>query len=195
MTLKKSRMTAVDRRALVLSAATRAFAQSGYAGTTTDAVAKEAGVSQPYVVRIFGSKADLFIEAFEAAMAQICAAFDRVLEEQDVDPASEEGLLPLGAAYTELVLHDRDLLQMMMHGITAGADPAIGAVTRRWMAAVHRIVLSTGCEAEQARDFVAQGMLINVILAMQAPEHLDEEPDLASLAECALGDAVRAITT
>ena len=49
-------MTAEDRRELVLAAATRAFARGGYAGTSTDAVAKEAGVSQPYVVRIFGTK-------------------------------------------------------------------------------------------------------------------------------------------
>ena len=39
-------MTADDRRELVLAAATRAFARTGYAGTSTDAVAKEAGVSQ-----------------------------------------------------------------------------------------------------------------------------------------------------
>ena len=48
----QTRMGADERRDLVLEAATRAFARSGYAGTSTDAVAKEAGVSQPYVVRI-----------------------------------------------------------------------------------------------------------------------------------------------
>ena len=50
-----SRMPAGERRELVLQAATRAFAAGGYAGTSTDAVAKEAGVSQPYVVRMFGT--------------------------------------------------------------------------------------------------------------------------------------------
>ena len=52
--VKASRMNADDRRELVLAAATRAFARSGYAGTSTDAVAREAGVSQPYVVRLYG---------------------------------------------------------------------------------------------------------------------------------------------
>ena len=58
-------MSAEDRRELVLEAGTRAFAHGGYHGTSTDAVAKEAGVSQPYVVRIFGTKLELFLEVFE----------------------------------------------------------------------------------------------------------------------------------
>ena len=66
-TAPSTRMTAEDRRELVLEAATRAFAHGGYAGTSTDAVAKEAGVSQPYVVRIFGTKLELFLEVFERA--------------------------------------------------------------------------------------------------------------------------------
>ena len=70
-----SRMSADDRRELVLDAATRAFARGGYAGTSTDAVAKEAGVSQPYVVRIFGTKLDLFLEVFTHATGRIAAAF------------------------------------------------------------------------------------------------------------------------
>ena len=57
-------MNADDRRQLVLEAATRAFARGGYAGTSTDRVAREAGVSQPYVVRIFGTKLELFLEVF-----------------------------------------------------------------------------------------------------------------------------------
>ena len=64
-------MGADERRDLVLAAATRAFARSGYAGTSTDAVAKEAGVSQPYVVRIFGSKLELFLEVFTRATGRI----------------------------------------------------------------------------------------------------------------------------
>ena len=52
-------MSAEERRELVLTAATRAFARGGFAGTSTDTIAREAGVSQPYVVRIFGTKQDI----------------------------------------------------------------------------------------------------------------------------------------
>ena len=42
-----TRMPAEQRREQLLDAATRAFAEGGYHGTSTDAVAREAGVSQP----------------------------------------------------------------------------------------------------------------------------------------------------
>src|SRR3954468_22886846 len=87
---RASRMSAEDRRELVLEAGTRAFAHGGYHGTSTDAVAKEAGVSQPYVVRIFGTKLDLFLEVFERAVGRIKAAFEEVLDERPFDAASED---------------------------------------------------------------------------------------------------------
>src|SRR6478752_10724106 len=86
---KVSRMSADERRELVLAAATRAFARGGYHGTSTDAVAKEAGVSQPYVVRMFGTKLDLFLEVFERSVGRIRDAFAAVLDEGPFDPASE----------------------------------------------------------------------------------------------------------
>lgn len=180
-------MSAADRRALVLDAATRAFARHGYAGTTTDAVAKEAAVSQPYVVRIFGSKEDLFVEVLERALQRICATFTEVVEQQG---AVEDVMEPLGAAYTDLVLRDRDLLRVMMHGFMAASAPKVGAVARRGMAEVSAIVLTTGCGEERARDFVAHGMLINVLLSIQALEHADEEPGLDTLARSLMGEVV-----
>ncbi|MBN8883980.1 MAG: helix-turn-helix transcriptional regulator, partial [Salana multivorans] len=47
-------MRGSERRELVLSAAAEVFGERGYVGATTDAVARAAGVSQPYVVRMFG---------------------------------------------------------------------------------------------------------------------------------------------
>src|SRR5689334_23083987 len=108
----QTRMSADERRDLVLAAATRAFARGGYAGTSTDAVAEEAGVSQPYVVRIFGSKLELFLEVFARATSRIGAAFAEVLADGDFDPASEEDRDRLGTAYAEL-LADRDFLLVM----------------------------------------------------------------------------------
>ncbi|MCU1580821.1 MAG: TetR/AcrR family transcriptional regulator, partial [Microbacteriaceae bacterium] len=54
-----TRMRAEDRRELILEAATRVFGDRGYIGATTNLVAVAAGVSQPYVVRIFGTKEKL----------------------------------------------------------------------------------------------------------------------------------------
>jgi hypothetical protein len=48
----------------------------------------------------------------------------------------------------------------------------------------------TGCTPERAREFIAQGMLLNVLLAMRAPEHAGADPDLAELSACAFGDEI-----
>src|SRR6188508_3209673 len=114
-----TRMNAEDRRELVLQAATRAFARGGYAGTSTDAVAREAGVSQPYVVRMFGTKLELFLEVFERSVGSIRDAFRAVLDDGPFDPTSEADRERMGLAYTAL-LQDQDFLQVMMHGFSAG---------------------------------------------------------------------------
>ncbi len=165
-------MSADDRRELVLEAATRAFAKGGYAGTSTDAVAKEAGVSQPYVVRMFGTKLDLFLEVFERAVGRIRDAFAAVLDDGDFDPASEDDKDRMGLAYIEL-LEDHDFLQVMMHGFTAGGIDEIAAAARQCMGDVFATIQRTGWTDEEARDFVAYGMLLNVMISMRAPEHLE----------------------
>src|ERR1700712_2817999 len=113
------RMSADARREQVLTAATRAFARTGYAGTSTDVVAREAGVSQPYVVRMFGSKRDLFLAVFDRAVTRMQDAFGAVIADRPADapfdPESDEHWADLGAAYTRL-LGDREFLLVMMHG-------------------------------------------------------------------------------
>jgi AcrR family transcriptional regulator len=182
-------MNADERRELVLRAATRAFSRAGFHGTSTDAVAKEAGVSQPYVVRIFGTKLDLFLEVFERAAVRIRTAFEAVLDEKPFDPESDEDWSRMGQAYGELVT-DRDLLQVMMHGFSAGGVPEIAAAARRCMGQVFATIQRTGWDDEEARDFIAHGMLLNVMISMRAHEHLDHGDALAALTTCAFGEAL-----
>jgi AcrR family transcriptional regulator len=174
----------------VLDAATRAFARTGYAGTSTDVVAREAGVSQPYVVRMFGTKRALFLDVFGRSTDRIRDAFSAVLDgyspERPFDPDGEEDWPRLGAAYTEL-LGDRDFLLVMMHGFAAGDDDAIGARARQCMGEIYDVIMRTGCTAEQATGFVAHGMLLNVMLAMRAPQHVGDSGALADLTTCAFG--------
>ena len=186
---KVTRMSADDRRELVLQAGTRAFAHGGYHGTSTDAVAREAGVSQPYVVRIFGTKLELFLAVFERSVGRIKAAFEDVLHERPFDPDSEDDRARMGLAYTEL-LRDHDFLQVMMHGFSNGDVPEIAAAARRCMGAVFETIRRTGWEDEQVRNFVAHGMLLNVMISMRAPEHLEPGDPLTALATCAFGDGL-----
>lgn len=181
---KTTRMDAADRRELVLAAAGRAFAKGGYAGTSTDAVAKEAGVSQPYVVRMFGTKSELFRLVFQGAIDGVMTAFDKVLSGSDPHP-DDDVWAALGGAYTELVA-DRTLLLVMMHGFTAGSSPEIGAQGRAGMAAIYSQIRDrTECTPDEARQFIAHGMLLNCLLATQAPEHTEENVALGELVACA----------
>ena len=66
-----TRMRSEERRALVLESATHVFGERGYHGATTDAVARAAGVSQPYVVRMFGSKEALFLRVFDRYLTRL----------------------------------------------------------------------------------------------------------------------------
>ncbi|MFY0406454.1 TetR/AcrR family transcriptional regulator [Solicola sp. PLA-1-18] len=181
---KTTRMGAADRRALVLAAATRAFAQDGYAGTSTDAIAREASVSQPYVVRIFGSKLDLFLEVLDGAAERIRAAFEAEVARAPFDPDDQEDWGRLGAVYSGL-LTDRDHLLVLMHGFTASAVPEIGRHARRAMGRIHRDLTATGATQDQVRAFIAHGMLLNVMIAIEAPQHVGEDADVDALSACA----------
>jgi AcrR family transcriptional regulator len=182
-----TRMTADARRALVLEAATTAFARTGFAGTSTDTIARQAGVSQPYVVRIFGTKQDLFLEVFARAGERIAEAFEAVIGDGSFDADDEADRERLGASYTEL-LGDRDLMLVLMHGFAAGDNEAIGAVGRSAMARIFALLREGGMSEDDARDFIAYGMLLNVLMAMRAPDHAADDAALAALASCTFGE-------
>ena len=66
-----ARMTAAARRVGVVRAAVKAFAHSGYEATPVSAIAQLAGVSQPYLFRLYGTKRDLFLVAADSCFAQL----------------------------------------------------------------------------------------------------------------------------
>lgn len=174
------RMSGTQRRAEILAAARRVFAERGYAAST-DEVARAAGVSQPYVVRMFGTKRELFLEAYSEASAQILATLGAV-------PAGPEAGQAMGDAYVGL-LADRDLLRLVMHGFIAGADEEVGRVARHTLGEAFRLFRErSGADDEVARGFVAYGMLINVLLAVDAPAHLGEDGGLDALVQCVQDD-------
>ena len=173
-------MTADERREQILQAALVVFAAGGYAGTSTDQVAREAGVSQPYVVRLFGGKQQLFAEVYSRASRRVVDALAAV------QPGPEAGR-EMGEAYIGL-LADRNLLRLLMHGFAAGSEPEIGRLARWTLSEAFRLYRErTGAGPDEARVFVAHGMLINVLLAVDATAHLRADPDLDALAVCTFG--------
>ena len=77
------------RREQILTAATRAFARSGFAATSLDDVAAEAGISRVILYRHFASKADLYRAVLDRACARLVAAVGA----GDYTPESVDALL------------------------------------------------------------------------------------------------------
>lgn len=195
------RIPAAQRRELILEAATGVFAERGYAGATTDQVAKAAGISQPYVVRMFGTKETLFLEALDRAQGKLLRAFRGVIAAYDggelaeqlqhLDPAQGGGrpeqLKQLMAiAYADLV-EDRGILMMLMQAFVAGHQPAIGARAREGFLDIYRLIRDeAGLLPETARDFLAQGMLLNTLLGIRLPDIYDQDETAGELLECTL---------
>ncbi|MEV8373664.1 TetR/AcrR family transcriptional regulator [Kribbella sp. NPDC056861] len=158
--MTKTRLTAAERSEEVLQAAVVAFGANGYAGTKTDEIARLAGVSQPYVIRLFGTKQQLFLAAVHRVSDRIEDEFRRAAER-------EATLASLGESYNELI-PERELLVVLLHGFAASADPAIGETVRARFGDIHKLAGQlTGATPEEVTQFMATGMLLTVMAAMQ----------------------------
>ena len=156
-------MTAEDRRETVVAAAAQAFAAAGYEATSTAEIARLAGISQPYIFRLFRTKRDLFVAAVRRCFGRTVATFDTVSE----GLTGEEALAARGAAYAELI-SDPAVLRLQMHAYAASVeDPEIRAVTREGLRQVWDLAqVRSGADTDTMRDFLATGMLCNVIAAV-----------------------------
>lgn len=179
------RMSGQDRRRQIIDAALPLFAEGGYSGMTTDQVARAAGVSQPYVIRLFGSKRELILAIYRDVVERVISALTAVESGPDAE-------IQMGDAYVTL-MGDRNLLRAMMQGFIAGTDPEIGELARTTLSEAFRIYLERATDGDpeerrvRAGNFLATGMLINVLLAVDAPTHLRDDPALADLVGCVIG--------
>ena len=160
--------TAEERREEILQAAERVFAARGLHGTPTMEIAKAAGISQAYLFRLFPTKAELFLALVERCNARIQRTFADAAAAARA--AGEPVLMAMGKAYIGL-LADRTLLLNQLNAHAACDDPAIRDQVRRGFARLVELVeRESGAGPEEVRNFFAQGMLLNVLAAMQAQD-------------------------
>ena len=160
------RMPAEQRRELVLGAAMEAFAAHGYAGTATEEVARRAGISQPYLFRLFPTKKALFLALVERCFRRVRDEFAAAAGEL----TGEEALTAMADAY-EALLDDRILLLLQMQAYAACEDPEIRDATRTGFRKLwEQVERITGLPYQTVVDFFAVGMLMNVAAAMNLPE-------------------------
>ena len=163
------RMSGPERRAQVLRIAAGEFADHGLHGASVEAVAHEAGITQAYVFRMFGTKKALFLEL-------VGAAFDRFSDGMTQAAEGAGGLSALalmGAQYYEL-LADRTTLLLQLQGFAACGDSEVRDLVRARLARMWDTVAgATGLDPVTVKSFLAFGMLLNNVAALDVGE-LDE---------------------
>jgi AcrR family transcriptional regulator len=156
-------MSAEERREQVLEAALGAFAATGYHGTTTESIARAAGISHAYLFRLFGTKKELFLACGQRCQRATLDAFRAAATDTG---GGMEALAAMGAAYRGM-LSDRRLLQMQMQLWAACSDDEIRAcASAHYEEVVREIERLSGADADVLRTFIAHGMLLNVAAAL-----------------------------
>ncbi len=159
-----ARKTADERREEVLEAAREVFAEHGLSGASTDEIARKAGISQPYLFRLFHTKKELFIAAIERCFAETLETFEQAAEGK----TGEEALKAMGQAYGELIRSNPNRLRAQMQTYAACDDPDVCAVARKGFGdLVESVERASGVDPEILSQFFARGMLINVVASME----------------------------
>jgi AcrR family transcriptional regulator len=162
-------MSGQERRSQVLGIAAGEFADHGLHGASTEAIAREAGITQAYVFRMFGTKKALFLEL-------VGGAFDRFsdgMAQAAADAGGLDALALMGAQYYEL-LADRTTLLLQLQGFAACGDSEVRDLVRARFARMWDTVAgTTGLDPVTVKTFLAFGMLLNNAAALDAGD-LDE---------------------
>jgi len=166
----QERKTKEIRREEILDAALVEFAEKGLHGASTDDIARRAGISQPYVFRLFGTKRELFKACCARCFRDTLELFQRAAEGK----RGEAALEAIGEAYRDQLAGDTLYLRAQMQAYAACGDPEIRAVVRDGfgdlVAYVERV---SGLGDPEIALFFAQGMLMNVI----SQTHLGDAPE------------------
>ncbi len=164
------RQTAEARRVAVLDAATHEFGLRGLHGASTEDIARAAGISQPYLFRLFGSKKDLYLAASQRCIDELHTVF----KEAANGHSGVAALQAMGLAYCE-IMKDHDRLMLMLKSWTSCDDPDIARVTRSaWRNLVDLAEQASGEPASVVSRFFANGMLMTVFMSINLVD--DPEP-------------------
>lgn len=159
-------MTGSQRRQQVLATAEAEFAAAGLHGASTETIARQAGITQAYVFRLFGTKKQLFLECVDAA-------FDRMRLAMLAAAGGSSGVEALAAMGLEYdaMLADRTTLLLQLQGIAASGDPQVRAAVRASMGRLWQAVSDCAqLDPVTVKTFLAFGMLLNTSAALDFAE-------------------------
>src|SRR3954468_2562362 len=115
MVVTGERKSKEERREQILDAALEGFADQGLHGASTEEIARRAGISQPYIFRLFGTKKELYIAGVSRCFRQTLELMQRAAEGK----RGEQALKAIGTAYGELLQANRTYLRAQMQAYAA----------------------------------------------------------------------------
>ena len=115
--LEKELDLPLDRRTQILEAAAKVFPQKGYAATTLQEIAQEAGISASAIYQHFRNKEDLFLAltdnlSFISILDEILESLD---EEKDVGYEDvRRSLIEVGEGFLNTHMHNAEIVRMFI---------------------------------------------------------------------------------
>jgi AcrR family transcriptional regulator len=143
----KQRLSAGERRQVVLDTACRVFSQSSYRGATTAEIARESGISEPILYRHFGSKRDLYLACLEESWRAL-----RELSEQAIADSPDTCLGAIADAWMAKRANIR-LVDLWIRALNECDDPVVAEALRKQVRDVHAFF------ADVIRDGQARGVV------------------------------------
>jgi AcrR family transcriptional regulator len=138
MSTASGRLPAAERRAGLVDAALKVFAESSYDGATTAEIARTAGVSEPILYRHFGSKRDLYVACLDEMWQRLRGTVEEIVA---AEPDPREWPFAMPAAIGKLRGEGIHPNQLWIQALSqASEDPDLRRLVRAHVREVHDFV-------------------------------------------------------
>jgi AcrR family transcriptional regulator len=177
----RTRLSASERRAVVIDTACRVFSRCTYHGATTAEIAREAGVTEPILYRHFDSKQALYLACIDEAWSRVREAWQHAVA-TDSDPRA--WTQAMASAFFEFRTQRSPVATLWLQALTeSGSEPEVRRFLRRHLREVHAFVADVVRRSQAAgaipadRDPVAEAwVFIGVGLLVAAAGRLGGLP-------------------
>lgn len=154
-----------QRRQVVLKAAVACFAHKGFYGTSTAEIAERAGISQPYLYRLFANKEALFADAVHYVSELLSK---NLMAYVAADARSPEAALNAAKRAYSALIQDHDVMRFLMQANCATAEPVVRDAVCACYAKQTKLVSELlGGDPDAVRQWFGAGMLENVSTALR----------------------------
>jgi AcrR family transcriptional regulator len=161
----RTRHTLEERKEDLVIAAITEFASRGLDAGSSQAIAAAAGISQPYLFKVWKSKSLLFLASLDTVYDRIISVFEKAAEGK---PPSVETLSEVGDEFESF---SRSEMQMLLQGFAACDHPEVRAlVVRRWMELIAVLERIAGRGGDPIKHFLGVGLLMMVARTADMPE-------------------------